>query len=45
MFDLSAPIKGCAVAAGRHLFMEGDLKLKDSQGKVRRTRERLNKYI
>lgn len=34
MFDLCGPIKGCAVSAGRHLFMEGDLKLKDSQGKV-----------
>lgn len=32
MFDLCGPINGCA---GRHLFMEGDLKLKDSQGKVR----------
>lgn len=34
MFDLCGPIKGCAITAGRHLFMEGDLKFKDSQNKV-----------
>lgn len=34
MLDLCGPIKGCAVSAGRHLLMEGDLRLKDSQGKV-----------
>lgn len=34
MFDLCAPMKGCALGQGRHLFMEGDLKYKDNMGKV-----------
>ncbi|XP_055692715.1 pleckstrin homology domain-containing family G member 5 isoform X2 [Lutzomyia longipalpis] len=33
MFDLCDPIEGCAVETRRHLFMEGDLKFKDSTGK------------
>lgn len=35
MFDLCGPMKGCVVAQGRHLFMEGDLKYKDHLNKVR----------
>lgn len=34
MFDLCAPMKGCPANQGRNLFMEGDLKFKDSMGKV-----------
>lgn len=34
MFDLCGPMKGCATTQGRHLFMEGDLKYKDSINKV-----------
>lgn len=34
MFDLCAPMKGCPPNQGRNLFMEGDLRLKDSIGKV-----------
>lgn len=34
MFDLCAPMKGCPPNQGRNLFMEGDLKFKDSIGKV-----------
>ncbi|KAL5290937.1 PLEKHG5 family protein [Megaselia abdita] len=34
MFDLCAPMKGCPPNQGRNLFMEGDLKFKDSAGKV-----------
>jgi hypothetical protein len=34
MFDLCAPMRGCADTQGRHLFMEGDLKFKDIIGKV-----------
>ncbi|XP_055387911.1 pleckstrin homology domain-containing family G member 5 [Condylostylus longicornis] len=33
MFDLCAPMKGCSSQHCRHLFMEGDLKLKDSASK------------
>lgn len=34
MFDLCAPMKNCAVTQGRYLFLEGDLKYKDSISKV-----------
>lgn len=34
MFDLCGPMKGCAAPHERHLFMEGDLRLKDSTTKV-----------
>ena len=34
MFDLCTPMKGCPPNQGRNLFMEGDLKFKDSMGKV-----------
>ncbi|XP_020716607.1 uncharacterized protein LOC101462259 [Ceratitis capitata] len=33
MFDLCAPMKGCAAHQVRHLFMEGDHKFKDNLGK------------
>lgn len=35
MFDLCGPMKGCATPQERHLFMEGDLRYKDSTSKVR----------
>lgn len=34
MFDLCGPMKGCAAPHERHLFMEGDLRFKDSTTKV-----------
>ncbi|XP_073842645.1 uncharacterized protein isoform X2 [Musca autumnalis] len=34
MFDLCAPMKGCASQHVRHLFMEGDHKYKDNLGKA-----------
>lgn len=34
MFDLTAPIKGCVLNQGRYLFLEGDMKYKDSVSKV-----------
>ncbi|XP_055321220.1 pleckstrin homology domain-containing family G member 5 isoform X3 [Sitodiplosis mosellana] len=34
MFDLCGPMKGCATPQERHLFMEGDLRYKDSTTKV-----------
>jgi len=34
MLDLCGSMKGCAIAQGRHLFMEGDLKFKDNNSKV-----------
>lgn len=34
MFDLCGPMKNCATAQERHLFMEGDLRYKDSISKV-----------
>lgn len=35
MFDLSAPMKGCVLNQCRYLFLEGDMKYKDSISKVR----------
>lgn len=35
MFDLAAPMKGCVLNQGRYLFLEGDMKYKDSISKVR----------
>lgn len=34
MFDLCGPMRGCTTAQERHLFMEGDLRYKDSSTKV-----------
>lgn len=34
MFDLCAPMLGCAPNDSRNLFMEGDMRFKDSSGKV-----------
>lgn len=34
MFDLCGPMRGCPTPHERHLFMEGDLRLKDSTTKV-----------
>lgn len=35
MFDLCGPMKGCATHQERYLFLEGDLRYKDSTHKVR----------
>ncbi|XP_070495014.1 uncharacterized protein [Chironomus tepperi] len=34
MFDLCAPMKGCAISQGRYLFLEGDMKYKDNNAKM-----------
>lgn len=34
IFDLTSPMKGCSTIHGRYLFLEGDMKYKDSTCKV-----------
>lgn len=45
MFDLTKPIRGCVLNQGRYLFLEGDMKYKDSVSKVRKIQFQLEKAL